>query len=99
MSKLALLFLVFTLFIGSLGLPDSPLCAMQNEFVAAPCAGLDQSEAIFSSAVHVCNCGSVLLPATIMWTAVSLLIFSFGSKNLMPYTAVTIPPTPPPRYN
>ena len=104
MSRIVLAVMAFLLLAGPLGLTDSPACRMNDLAQTAsigdadPCPDGDQTVNAYTARVHACDCGSLILPANLLDTAViSLPPLAFVAA-LRPQTAVLAPPAPPPRF-
>lgn len=104
MSRILLAVMALLLLADPLGLADSPACQMSDLAQTAalgdadPCPDGDQTIDANNIRVHTCDCSSLLLPETLLDTAVAPLAPLSFVAALRPQTAVLTPPAPPPRF-
>ena len=100
MAKAACIFLTF-LFLaglpGVIGLPGCNFSGFTAVTPTTPCAGDTAVPPTPPAKTVACDCGLIHLPANLFLTAVPLFTFLSLGVILGQETAVTIPPTPPPR--
>ena len=103
MTRLVFVFLAMTLLAGLPGLLKQPVCGPPVSFAlsaaakATPCSEDTAVSPTTIAKTHSCECSLIYLPPNTFLTAVTLLTFLSVGLILRRETAVTSPPTPPPR--